>query len=123
MLLVLSALRWAPDDVMQLTSETSWRHPPLVLATRATRNSWILLILLGAFWRRPRRAHAWCTHPSRQKACARRGGIARAAAMLGLSVTTQPELSPTDWVREQTERILAQGTTDGVEVLDRAVVL
>jgi len=32
-------------------------------------------------------------------------------------------LSPTDWVREQTERILAQGTTDGVEVLDRPVVL
>jgi F420H(2)-dependent quinone reductase len=43
--------------------------------------------------------------------------------MLGLSVTGQPELSPTDWVREQTERILAQGTTDGVEVLDRAIVL
>jgi deazaflavin-dependent oxidoreductase (nitroreductase family) len=33
------------------------------------------------------------------------------------------ELSPTDWVREQTERILAQGTTDGVEVLDRPIVL
>lgn len=28
-----------------------------------------------------------------------------------------------DWVREQTERILEQGTTDGVEVLDRPVVL
>lgn len=28
-----------------------------------------------------------------------------------------------DWVREQTERILGQGTTDGVEVLDRPVVL
>jgi F420H(2)-dependent quinone reductase len=38
-------------------------------------------------------------------------------------VTEQPELSPTDWVRDQTERILAQGTTDGVEVLDRAIVL
>lgn len=38
-------------------------------------------------------------------------------------MTEQPELSPTDWVREQTERILAQGTTDGVEVLDRAIVL
>jgi F420H(2)-dependent quinone reductase len=42
---------------------------------------------------------------------------------VGVSVTEQPELSPTDWVREQTERILAQGTTDGVEVLDRAIVL
>ena len=38
-------------------------------------------------------------------------------------MTEQPELSPTDWVREQTQRILAQGTTDGVEVLDRSVVL
>lgn len=35
----------------------------------------------------------------------------------------QVELSPTDWVREQTERILKQGTTDGVEVFDRPVVL
>ena len=33
------------------------------------------------------------------------------------------ELSPRDWVREQTERILKQGTTDGVEILDRPVVL
>lgn len=40
-----------------------------------------------------------------------------------VSVTEQPELSPTSWVREQTERILAQGTTDGVAVLDRAIVL
>ena len=38
-------------------------------------------------------------------------------------MTEQPELSPTDWVREQTERILSQGTTDGVEVFDRPVVL
>jgi deazaflavin-dependent oxidoreductase (nitroreductase family) len=36
---------------------------------------------------------------------------------------TERELSPTDWVREQTERILQQGTTDGVEVLDRPIVL
>lgn len=35
----------------------------------------------------------------------------------------QVELSPTDWVREQTERILQQGTTDGIEVFDRPVVL
>lgn len=38
-------------------------------------------------------------------------------------MTEQPQLSPTDWVREQTERILEQGTTDGVEILDRPVVL
>ncbi len=38
-------------------------------------------------------------------------------------VTEKAELSPTDWVRDQTERILAQGTTDGVEVLDRPIVL
>ncbi|MGY4647413.1 nitroreductase family deazaflavin-dependent oxidoreductase [Mycobacterium sp. URHB0021] len=38
-------------------------------------------------------------------------------------MTDNVELSPTDWVREQTERILQQGTTDGVEVLDRPVVL
>ena len=36
---------------------------------------------------------------------------------------TDAELSPTDWVREQTQRILEQGTTDGVEVLDRPIVL
>jgi len=39
------------------------------------------------------------------------------------SNVTEHELSPTDWVREQTERILAQGTTEGVEVLDRPIVL
>jgi hypothetical protein len=33
------------------------------------------------------------------------------------------ELSPRDWVREQTERILEQGTTDGVEIMDRPIVL
>lgn len=38
-------------------------------------------------------------------------------------MTEQAKLSPTDWVRAQTERILEQGTTDGVEVLDRPVVL
>ena len=38
-------------------------------------------------------------------------------------MTDNIELSPTDWVREQTERILQQGTTDGVEVLDRPIVL
>jgi deazaflavin-dependent oxidoreductase (nitroreductase family) len=38
-------------------------------------------------------------------------------------VSNEAELSPTDWVREQTQRILEQGTTDGVEVFDRPVVL
>ncbi len=38
-------------------------------------------------------------------------------------MTEQPQLSPTDWVRAQTERILVQGTTDGVEIMDRPVVL
>ncbi|MCV7378012.1 nitroreductase [Mycobacterium alsense] len=38
-------------------------------------------------------------------------------------MSDQVELSPTDWVREQTERILQQGTTDGVEIFGRPVVL
>ena len=38
-------------------------------------------------------------------------------------MTEHAELSPTDWVREQTQRILEQGTTDGVEILDRPIVL
>jgi deazaflavin-dependent oxidoreductase (nitroreductase family) len=33
------------------------------------------------------------------------------------------ELSPVGWVRDQTERILASGTTDGVEISGRPVVL
>lgn len=33
------------------------------------------------------------------------------------------ELSPTDWVRKQTEQILSQGTTDGIEILDKPVIL
>ena len=40
-----------------------------------------------------------------------------------MHVAENIELSPTDWVREQTERILEQGTTDGVEILDRPIVL
>ena len=36
---------------------------------------------------------------------------------------TEHELSPTDWVRAQTETILEQGTTDGVLIYDRPVVL
>ena len=38
-------------------------------------------------------------------------------------MTDKVQLSTTDWVREQTEKILEQGTTDGVEVFDRPVVL
>jgi F420H(2)-dependent quinone reductase len=38
-------------------------------------------------------------------------------------MTEHAELSPTEWVREQTEQILTQGTTDGVQVLDRPIVL
>lgn len=38
-------------------------------------------------------------------------------------MTENVELSPTGWVREQTERILEQGSTDGVGVLDRPIVL
>jgi deazaflavin-dependent oxidoreductase (nitroreductase family) len=43
--------------------------------------------------------------------------------VFNIFVSEQAELSPTEWVRDQTERILAQGTTDGVEVLDRPIVL
>lgn len=35
----------------------------------------------------------------------------------------QIEVSPTDWVREQTERILETGTTEGIEVRGAPVVL
>lgn len=33
------------------------------------------------------------------------------------------ELSPSEWVRDQTEQILRTGTTDGVTVYDRPIVL
>lgn len=45
----------------------------------------------------------------------------RAALKQGMSGAV--ELSPSEFVRDQTERILEQGTTDGVEVFDRPVVL
>ena len=38
-------------------------------------------------------------------------------------MAAQVELSTTDWVREQTELILERGTTDGVVIEDRPVVL
>ncbi len=50
------------------------------------------------------------------------GNIATGTA-LKLNVTEQAKLSPTGWVLVQTEGIIAQGTTDGVEVLDRPIVL
>lgn len=36
---------------------------------------------------------------------------------------SNPELSPTDWVRSQTETILTTGTTEGVLIQDRPIVL
>lgn len=38
-------------------------------------------------------------------------------------MTTNAELSPTEWVRDQTDQILRTGTTEGVTVYDRPVVL
>ncbi|MGQ0463819.1 MAG: nitroreductase family deazaflavin-dependent oxidoreductase [Sporichthyaceae bacterium] len=38
-------------------------------------------------------------------------------------MTTNAELSPTEWVRDQTAQILSTGTTDGVTVYDRPIVL
>ncbi|MFT4235785.1 MAG: nitroreductase family deazaflavin-dependent oxidoreductase [Microbacterium sp.] len=38
-------------------------------------------------------------------------------------MSDEPELSPVGWVRRQTKRILADGTTDNVTVLDKPVVL
>jgi deazaflavin-dependent oxidoreductase (nitroreductase family) len=46
-----------------------------------------------------------------------------ASEALAMSMSDQPELSPEGWVRDQTEKILEQGTTDGVQVLDRPIVL
>ncbi|ATD73105.1 MULTISPECIES: nitroreductase family deazaflavin-dependent oxidoreductase [Gordonia] len=38
-------------------------------------------------------------------------------------MSVNAELSPEGWVREQTEKILEQGTTEGVLVQDRPIVL
>ena len=40
-----------------------------------------------------------------------------------MPLSGERELSPEGWVREQTEQILATGTTQGVEVAGRRVVL
>ncbi len=45
------------------------------------------------------------------------------AAAFNTDMADSTELSPTDWVREQTERILSQGSTDGVEIFGKPVVL
>jgi F420H(2)-dependent quinone reductase len=38
-------------------------------------------------------------------------------------MTNDVELSPTDWVRRQTETILRTGTTEGITVADRPIIL
>ncbi|MEO9328820.1 nitroreductase family deazaflavin-dependent oxidoreductase [Gordonia aurantiaca] len=38
-------------------------------------------------------------------------------------MTAKAELSPEGWVRDQTQKILETGTTDGVEVMGRPIVL
>ena len=40
-----------------------------------------------------------------------------------MALTGEYALSPEGWVREQTEKILETGTTDGVQVYDRPIVL
>ena len=40
-----------------------------------------------------------------------------------MALTGEYALSPEGWVREQTEKILETGTTEGVQVFDRPIVL
>jgi deazaflavin-dependent oxidoreductase (nitroreductase family) len=40
-----------------------------------------------------------------------------------MALDSQVELSPQDWVREQTEKILESGTTSSVDIIGRPVVL
>ncbi|MDT7579794.1 MAG: hypothetical protein QOK35_1058, partial [Pseudonocardiales bacterium] len=40
-----------------------------------------------------------------------------------MPLTGEREISPEGWVRDQTEKILAAGTTEGVQVADRPIVL
>ena len=40
-----------------------------------------------------------------------------------MALTCEYALSPEGWVREQTEKILETGTTEGVQVFDRPIVL
>ncbi len=57
------------------------------------------------------------------RAWARTGGMDNRAEVFATTMADQIELSPTDWVRAHTEKILKHGTTDGVEVYDRPIVL
>ena len=43
--------------------------------------------------------------------------------MRDMTLTGEREISPEGWVRDQTEKILATGTTEGVQVFDRPIVL
>ena len=67
----------------------------------------------------------WASSTARCVAVTRRASRWNSAASndVALTVTEHAELSPTEWVRDQTKRILENGTTDGVEVLDRPIVL
>ena len=40
-----------------------------------------------------------------------------------MALTGEREISPEGWVRDQTEKILSTGTTEGVQVFDRPIVL
>ena len=40
-----------------------------------------------------------------------------------MPLTGEREISPEGWVRDQTEKVLATGTTEGVQVFDRPIVL
>lgn len=40
-----------------------------------------------------------------------------------MALNGEREISPEGWVRDQTEKILSSGTTDGVQVMDRPIVL
>jgi F420H(2)-dependent quinone reductase len=40
-----------------------------------------------------------------------------------MPLTGEREISPEGWVRDQTEKILSTGTTEGVQVFDRPIVL
>jgi F420H(2)-dependent quinone reductase len=50
-------------------------------------------------------------------------GMDRPRLDVEVRMADRAELSPTGWVREQTVEVLKQGTTDGIQVLDRPIVL
>lgn len=53
-----------------------------------------------------------------------RAGMCVAHRVLGVNMADETvELSPTDWVQDQTRKILATGTTEDVEILGSPVVL